>query len=80
MGAWAPTIPKPGQIATVPNNVDACAILILNFFLYFGYVFTGFTGARATDCVKIIENDTKIDSIDPWSAADNCAPASAKRV
>ena len=46
----------------------------LDFLMYLGYVFTGFTGARATNCVKIIENDAKIDRIDPWSAADNCAP------
>ena len=37
----------------------------LLFFWYFGYIFTGFSTDRSTKYVKIVNNDTKIDRVDP---------------
>ena len=42
-----------------------------SFFSVFFIYFPGFAIDRSKKYIKIIENDMKIDAVDPWATADN---------
>ena len=43
-------------------------------FEYFLYIFPGFAIDRSKKYIKTIKNHMKIDTVDPWAAADNHPP------